>query len=173
MKKQSVLSLILILILMFFVAACGGSNAPVAEPTAVPEEVVAEEPTAEESAVEEPATPVPSGGGEEPVEEVPALDENGVPTDVPLMDGLYDLRVEANNTRIIYKIDGTIEDVVTYYQAELPTLGWGQTLGADSAVGAMGMIGRQNEKLDKLSMNLIFNPNGNFVIVTIDVIRAR
>lgn len=173
MKKQSFLSLILILILMLFMAACGGGNAPVAEPTSPPAEVVGEEPTAEDSAVEEPATPVPSGSGDEPVENTPALDENGVPTDVPLMDGLYDLRVEANNTRVIYKVEGTIQDVVAYYQAELPTLGWNETLGADSAVGAMGTIGRQNEKLDKLSMNLIFNPNGNFVIVTIDVIRAR
>lgn len=189
MKKPSFLLLIVVTILaMALMTACGGGNPATAESSApttseetVVEEPAAEEPAAEEPAAEEPAaeeTPVGEGtGGEEPVAEEPApegvaLGENGVPVDVPLPEAAYDLRVEANNTRITFKVDGVLQDIVTYFQEQLPTLGWTETLGADSAVGSMGTIGRKNATEDKLSINMSFNPNGNFVTVTMDVIRA-
>jgi len=172
MKKQSVLFLIVITILaMLFIAACGGSspatNQP--QPTAPPtsnSETVNEEPTAEELATTD-------TGGEETGSDGPTLDENGVPSDVPLMPAMYDLHVEVNNTHITYKVDGTIQEVVDFYTAELPAMGWNKILGADSAFGSMGTLSRQNDQTDKLSILLSFNPNGNYVNVNMDVIRAR
>lgn len=184
MKKPSFLLLSVVMILaMVFVTACGGGNAPTEEASAptTSEETVAEEPAAEAPAAEEPTAEAPAveetSAGEEPAAEEPApegvaLGENGVPVDVPLPEAAYDLRVEANNTRITFKVDGALQDVVTYFQEQLPTLGWTETLGADSAVGSMGTIGRKNATEDKLSINMSFNPNGNFVTVTMDVIRA-
>lgn len=189
MKKPSFLLLIVVTILtMIFMTACGGSNSPAEETSAstTSEETVAEQPAAEEPAAEQPAAEEPTSEaapaengttGEQPAAEEPtpegvALNENGVPVDVPMPEGAYDLRVEANNTRITFKVDGALQDVVTYFQEQLPTLGWTETLGADSAVGSMGTIGRKNGTEDKLSINMSFNPNGNFVTVTMDVIRA-
>ncbi|GAB4581945.1 MAG: hypothetical protein Fur0022_46970 [Anaerolineales bacterium] len=178
MKKPSVFLLIILIFTMLLITACGGGDAPAAEPTSPPvvEEPAAEEPVVEEPAAEEPASEETGSGeepaAEEPMTEGPALDENGVPTDVPVPEAAYDLRVEANNTRISFKVDGTIQDVVAFFQEQLPTLGWTEVLGADSAIGSMGTLGRQNEQLDKLSINMSFNPNGNFVNITMDVIRA-
>jgi len=170
MKKQSVLFLIVLTLLaMLLMTACGTPPATSqAEPTAPPSsgsETGTEEPAAEEPATTETVGEETSSGG-------PTLDENGVPTDVPLMAEMYDLRVEAESTRIIYKVVGTVEDVVTFYQTELPLLGWDKVLGADSAIGAMGAMGRQNAQSDKLSVSLSFNPNGNFVTVIIDIHRG-
>jgi hypothetical protein len=178
MKKLSLFILIVVTILtMLLMAACGGSSAPPAEassPSSV-EEPVAEEPVAEEPAAEEPVAEEPAAEepvAEEPVTEDVAIGENGIPMDVPFPETAYDLRVEANNTRITFKVEGTIQDVAAYFQEALPGLGWNKTLGADSAIGAMGTLGRQNDALDKLSINMSFNPNGSFVLVTMDVIRA-
>jgi hypothetical protein len=178
MKKQFILFLIVITVLaMVSMTACGGSSAPPsdqAEPTA-------ETSSGSEATVEEPSGNEGTGGeapigqetsGEAPDSEGPTLDENGVPTDVPIMAAMYDLRVEANNSRITYKVDGTIQEVVDFYTAEFESFGWNKILGADSAFGAMGTLSRQNDQLDKLSILLSFNPNGNYVNVTIDIIRA-
>jgi hypothetical protein len=178
MKKQTLLFLIGVTIFaMLFTTACGSSATAVAEPTTAPavEEPAAEEPAAEEPVAEEPAAEEPVAeepAAEEPASEEIGLDENGVPLDVPVPEAAYELRVEANSTRITYKVDGTIQDVATFFQEAFPALGWNKTLGADSAIGAMGTLGRQNDALDKLSVNMSFNPNGNFVLVTMDVIRA-
>jgi len=177
MKKPSYLLLIgMITIIMLLMAACGGGKPATVAPTSPPavesnEEPAEEQPAEEEPAAEEqPAEEEPAE--EEPMEEGITLDANGVPSDVPYPDTAYDLRVEANHTRISFKIDGSLQDVVAFFQAELPGRGWGTTLGMDSAVGSMGTIGRQNDVLDKLSINMSFNPNGNFVNITVDIIRA-
>lgn len=103
--------------------------------------------------------------------EVP-VDELGVPVDVPIVPGAYEIRSERENTRITYKVEGTIDDVVTFYQMELPTYNWTKMRGQDSAVGAMGSISRENENGDTIAILLSFNPNGNFVSVAIDILRS-
>lgn len=174
MKKQSVLLLIVITIFaMLFLAACGTSSTPTAEPTAPPVEPASEEPTAEEPAANETETTGEPTAEPDPGNEGPTLGENGVPTDIPLIDGFYDLKTEANHARIIYKVLGTNQDVVAFYVTALPEAGWDQMLGADSTIGALGTMGRKNAKTDKLTINLSFNPNGNFVSVVIDIFRAK
>lgn len=173
MKKSFLYLVIVVSISALVIAACGSKATPTAAPTSAPQaEPVQEEPTA--VVVEE--ITGETTGEEAPTEETPAetvaLDENGVPTDVPLPEAAYELRVEANHTRISFRVDGTIQDIVSYFQDALPGLGWNKTLGADSAIGAMGTLSRQNDALDKLSINMSFNPNGNFVSVTMDIIRA-
>jgi hypothetical protein len=174
MKKPSFFLLIVIMIMtILFAAACGGSGETPAPtnppaPTTSSEGADAQEPSGSETGAET----EPDETGEETVADGPALDDRGVPLDVPVSGAAYDLRVEANSTRIVYKVDGTIQEAVDFYVAEFPSYGWDQISGADSAVGAMGTLSRKNEAGDTLSILLSFNPNGNFVIVTIDIIRA-
>ena len=193
MKRPTFFHLIVIITLtILFTAACGGNRATQAPenppaPTTSNEGAGGQEPADSETGSEETApeeTGNTESGGEETGSEStngeesstgdgPTIDERGVPSDVPVLDAAYELRSEANNSRVIYKIDGTIQEVVDYYIAELPAFGWNKVLGADSAFGAMGTLSRQNDPGDNLSILLSFNPNGNFVVVTIDIIRAR
>lgn len=182
MKKPFLYLVTVVVFGALVIAACGSKATPAPAPTDVPAassvqaEAPTEAPAAQETGDETTGDTGSETGGEPTAEAAPAdavqLDENGVPSDVPVPDAAYDLRVEANHTRISFKVDGTIQDVVAFFQENVPALGWNKTLGADSAIGAMGTLGRQNDALDKLSINMSFNPNGNFVSVTVDVIRA-
>ena len=183
MKRSTFFLLIVITVLtILFTAACGGNRATQAPenqpaPTTSNEGASGQEPANSETGSEETAPEetgsTESGGEETATGDGPTIDERGVPSDVPILDAGYEIRAEANNSRVIYKVDGSIQEVVDYYIAELPAFGWNKVLGADSAFGAMGTLSRQNDLSDNLSILLTFNPNGNFVTVTIDIIRAR
>ncbi len=94
-----------------------------------------------------------------------------VPEDVPIMDGYYNLDVIRSGTQVNFQIDGTIEEVMGWYQTELEARGWSPTRAPDSALGSIGAMTRANEKGDTLSINMSFNQNGGFAIVQIAISR--
>jgi hypothetical protein len=107
------------------------------------------------------------------VSEGPRTDGEGeeVPPDVPVMPGAYALDVFSSGTQINFKVDGSVEDVMAYYSAELEALGWMPTRAPDSAIGVIGAMSRENEAGDKVSLTLSYNGNGDFVTVLIAVSR--
>jgi len=134
-------------------------------------------PTADEGAGEgvETTAPVqetqPAGVGEETGNEAP-LATPGVPEDIPIMEGAYKLQVARAGAYVIYQVDGSIEDVVTFYQQELPNFGWHEVRSPDTAMGAMATILRENDAKDRLNISMQKNELGGFVAVTISVQRV-
>jgi hypothetical protein len=160
--KYSIITIVMILVLIG-ITACTPSRISVdeynqgssVEPTAAPEasaEVVPE-------SVEQQATA--------PV--VEASSENS--DDVPIMDDAY--QVQKGKSSIIYQVDGSVEDVVAYYQAELPNYGWELSGPPDNAVGAIATMLRENANGDLLAINMQYNSVGDFVRITITLSRAK
>jgi hypothetical protein len=174
-KRFLFLSVLLLMTLLL--SACSGGNKteqtqsgsggqePVSE-EATPEEAVADEAAAEEA-------PVEAGAGEPTVEAETGSEglTGGVPEDVPIMEGNYELQVTPDGGNLSYKIDAEHEDVVAFYQAELEKLGWEMTRSPDNVVGAMATMGRTNENGDRVTLNLQYNPVGKFTVVRIVVLR--
>lgn len=157
---------ILLAFVLLIAAACTPTRVPVEEATLPAEaegEVTAEvEPTQpEETPQEEPA-----------LTEVPTT-ESGVPADVPIMEGAYNLQVARGGTTIFYQIDAKVEEVVAFYQAELPNYGWDMAKNPDTAVGSMALMLRENEAGDRINLNMQYNPLGEFVRLTITISRAQ
>lgn len=155
MKKHTLTALILLLALLL--GACGLKATPTPKPTPVV-----------------PAGGESSGGesGGETAEAAPTTNGLQVPEDVPIMPGAYKLQVLRHGTQIVYQVDGSIDDVLSFYQTELEKLGWQMAGPPDSAVGSIATMLRQNEAGDKLSINMQHNPLGNFVSINIAVVRA-
>ena len=127
-----------------------------------------------------PAVETPSGGGvttpetgTTPGAETTAVptQASGVPDDVPVMPDAYDLQ-SSNGLHVIYKIDAQINDVVTFYQQELPNYSWENVTNPDSAVGSMAQMTRMNAAGDRISFSIQYNPVGEFCIVEIYLTRA-
>jgi len=160
--KFSILSIIMILVIIG-ITACTPSRISVeeynqesgGEPTTAPEtsgEVVPE-------SVEQQATaPVVEAGGENS-------------DDVPIIEDAY--QVQKGKSSIIYQVDGSVEDVVGFYQAELPNYGWELSGPPDNAVGAIATMLRENADGDLLAINMQYNSVGDFVRVTITLSRAK
>lgn len=96
-----------------------------------------------------------------------------IPEDVPVMDAAYNLQVIRAASQVNYQVDGDIDAVMAFYEESLPQKGWTKVLGADSAVGAIGSMARENEAGDKLSINMSYNQNGNFVLLQIAISRTN
>ena len=96
-----------------------------------------------------------------------------VPADIPLPQGIYELQVMREGAQIEFRVDGTLEDVTAFFQAELPQYGWEETRTPDAVVGSMGSIVRVNENGDTLSINLQFNQFGNYCSVQINISREE
>ncbi len=90
----------------------------------------------------------------------------GVPSDVPVMQGSYDMEVP-NSLNVTYKVNSSIKDVVAFYQTALPENGWDQVNNPDSVVGAMAQISRSKTNGDRITFSLQYNPVGEFTIVQI------
>src|SRR3990170_7021718 len=138
------------------------------------------------------ASPVPAtdGGAGEGVETIAPVQETqpaevgegtgieaplatpGVPEDIPVMDGAYKLQVARAGAYVIYQVEGAIEDVVTFYQQELPNFGWQEVRSPDTSMGAMATILRENDAKDRLNISMQKNELGGFVSVTISVQRV-
>jgi len=99
--------------------------------------------------------------------------EDTFPEDLPLPDGAYKVDVSAGGTQVSYQHDGTIEQMVTFLQEELPAFGWDIQGSPDSAVGAIATMLRKNEAGDTLSVNMQYNANGDFVTLTMAILRAK
>ncbi len=162
-KRFSILALLVLLTLVL--AACGSGAAPTSAPASSGNagggEVAA--PTAAESG---------SGGGEESPTEPPAPPPaNEAPADVPLIDGAYDVDIQRGGTQITYKVDADVQTVVDFYHEVLPPLGWEIKGPPDSVVGNIASMLRKNAADEQLSVNMQYNPNAQFTVVTIALSR--
>lgn len=127
-----------------------------------------------ESTVEVQATPTPvveTEPGEEAQPVVPV--KSTYPEDVPIMEGAYQLQAARKGTNVLYQIDATVDEVVTYYQNELPNFGWEMAGPPDNAVGAIATMLRENEAGDRLAINMQANELGGFVRLTITISRVN
>jgi hypothetical protein len=96
---------------------------------------------------------------------------NGPPEDVPIMPDAYELQV-ANELNLTYKVNTPLEDVVKFYQDELPKSGWDQINNPDSVVGSMAQMARSNVNGDRINFSLQYNPIGEFSVIQIYITRA-
>ena len=147
MKRKIVGILAVILVLMLAITGCFGGSDSSGDPDAVPTTV-----------------------GEAPVADAAG---EAVPEDVPIKPGAYNLDVIRSGTQVNYTIDGDIEDVMGWYQAELESYGWLPTRAPDSALGSIGTMSRSNEAGDSLSINMSYNQNGGFVLMQIALSRKN
>ncbi len=144
--KRTLFGIAIIIIISILLAACG--KAPATTPA------------------QNPVNTQPTSGGTAPTQVVATKAPPSVPSDVPVMDGSYDLQVP-NDLNITYKVKAQIKDVVAFYQTALPENGWDQTNNPDSVVGAMAQISRSKTNGDRITFSLQFNPVGEFTIVQI------
>ncbi len=100
----------------------------------------------------------------------PPLSEE-IPDDLPIIDGAYNVDVTSKGSNVQFQVDGDVETVLAFYQENLPNHGWEETRSPDSAIGAMGAMSRENEAGDSLTINMQYNPTGDFVVVQIALVR--
>lgn len=154
------LFVVLNLMLLTLLSACAPAAPATPKPTDAPL-VAADNPTA-----------VPeSNGATAPEKTGPVLGDNGVPTDMPLPQDYYDLKVARNGTQITYKINAEVQTAVDFYHNQLEPLGWEIKGPLDSVVGNIATMLRQNEAGDRASINMQYNPNGSFTVITISINR--
>lgn len=91
--------------------------------------------------------------------------------DIPLPEGYYDTNMSSDGGQIVYKVGGTSEDVVKYYQDILPEFGWDMAGPADTVIGNTALMLRENADADRLSINMQYNPNAGFTVVTLVITR--
>jgi hypothetical protein len=98
-------------------------------------------------------------------------EEDNVPEDVPIMPGYRKLSLTSDASNISYEVDGTIDEVVTFYQEELANLGWEMSRSPDKTYSAFGTLSREKESGDRITISLQFNPIGEFVVVRLVILR--
>jgi hypothetical protein len=87
------------------------------------------------------------------------------------MEGYTNLQVTSGGNNIKYQVDGEIDDVVSYYQEQLPNYGWESVGNPDTQAGKIASMLRKNEAEDRISINMQHNELGGFVVVTITIAR--
>ena len=155
--------LIALSLLVSTISACSPSRVLVEDYDQVPAGAATTEPETPEESVPESV----EDQGPAPVEE----DEGNNLDDVPIMNEAY--QVQKGSKTIIYQVDGNIEEVVTYYQDELPNYEWEMARPPDTAVGAIATMLRENAAGDRLAINMQANELGGFVRVNITISRAN
>jgi hypothetical protein len=174
MKRNHLLYLsVLVVSLLIMLSACSPSRVSVEEfnqaqgvsPTAVPEEVQETEDMVEDE---------PDTEGSEVVEEAPVVADvtGNVPEDIPVIDGAYRLVAGTSGKNVVYQVDTSIEEVVTFYQEELPNFAWEMAGPPDNQVATIATMLRENEAGDRLAINMQRNELGGFVRVTLTISRA-
>lgn len=153
----------LLLIVLMFVAACS----PKAKPVPTAGQGAGEAGAASEQVLETQPAGVSGDTGNAAAQKTPQ-----VPEDVPVMDGAYKLQVARAGAYVIFQVDGSIDDVVTFYEAELPNYGWHKVSSPDTITGSTASILRENEAGDKLNLYMQRNDLGDFVSITIAVQRT-
>jgi hypothetical protein len=172
MKRINVLFLaVLSISLLLIFSACSPSRVSVEEfnqeqgvsPTSAPEEV---------QETEEMGTESDTSSGE--VVETPIVADvtGNVPEDVPVLDDAYRLVAGSSGKNVVYQVDTTIEEVVTFYQNELPNFGWEMAGPPDNQVATIATMLRENADGDRLAINMQRNELGGFVRVTVTISRA-
>jgi hypothetical protein len=169
MKRVNILGFaILITSLLLILSACTPSRVSVEEYNEA-EGIIA--------STEFPATEAPEGetNPDSEVAESPpdAETTGGVPEDIPIMDGAYELQAGRTGKNVVYQIDAPIEDVLAFYIAALPDLGWEMAGPPDNAVGSIGTMLRENAVGDRLAVNMQGNEVGGFVRLNITISREN
>ena len=172
MKRAHFLALAVFLVsCLLILSACAPSRVSVEdynqaqgiEPTEVPPTEISDEEPADQT-----------DPGSEVEEPPPDANTSGqVPEDVPIMDGAYELQANPSGKNVVYTIDSTVEDVVLYYQEVLADYGWDIAGPADTAVGSIGTMLRENTNGDRLAINLQGNEVGGFVRLNITIHRVK
>ena len=158
--------LITISVAIIAVSACGPSRVLVDKYDAISSPVATTEPEPVEEIV-----PETSEQEQEPAPVEPEEESKG--DDVPIMKAAYQLQISRSGDNVNYQVDGTIDDVVTFYQEELPKYAWEMAGPPDNAVGFIATMLRKNVAGDRLAINMQFNELGGFVILSIAISRAN
>lgn len=161
--KHSILPVILFSAIII-ISACTPSRVSVEEYDQVPTSAATSPPETGEEVPPEPVETQESA----PVEE---QDKNTL-DDVPIMEGAYQVQKGSSGRNVLYTVDAEIDDVVGFYQAELPNYGWEMAGPPDNAVSAIATMLRENNAGDRLAVNMQYNSLGGFVRVTITISRA-
>ncbi|NPA92371.1 MAG: hypothetical protein GXO56_01650 [Chloroflexi bacterium] len=130
------------------------------------------------------ACAIPSGGSLLPAGATPSLTPTpsavptptapvvaGVPEDVPLMPGAYDIQVLRANHLVVYRVRAPLGTVLRFYQSALAQEGWQQPAMSDPVVGYVATLLRFKPPGDKLVLNLRYEVKGGYVVVSISVTR--
>lgn len=157
--------LLVVISTLFIISACSPSRVLVEEYDQVTPGAATTEPEAPEESVPEPV----EDQGPAPVEE----DEGNNLDDVPIMDEAYKVQKGRSGKNVVYQVDASIEEVVTYYQEILPNYEWELAGPPDNAVAAIATMLRENAAGDRLAINMQANELGGFVIVNITLSRAN
>lgn len=167
MKRINLLNVaILITIILLFITACSPDRVLVDEFDQVP----AGDSTGDVQETEEPIDEPEAVESKEPP---PVADVTGsVPEDIPVMDGAYQLQAGTSGKNVVYQIDSTIEEVVTFYQEELPNYAWELAGPPDNVVASIATMLRENVAGDRLAINMQANNLGGFVRLTLTISRA-
>jgi hypothetical protein len=147
------------------ISACSPDRVLVEDYDQVPAGAATTEPEAPEESVPEPV----EDQGPAPVEE----DEGNNLDDVPIMDEAYQVQKGRSGKNVVYQVDASIEEVVTYYQEVLPNYEWELAGPPDNAVASIATMLRENADGDRLAINLQANELGGFVRVNITISRAN
>jgi hypothetical protein len=114
----------------------------------------------EEVTAEDPEQDTTTGGGD-------VLD---LADDVPIPQGAYDANLSSTGNQIVYKVGGLASQVVDFYVSRLSESGW-EVAGQDTVVGHTALMTRVKPNGDRLSINMQYNPNADFTVVTLVVTR--
>jgi len=163
--KFSIL-LITISVAIIAVSACSPSRVLVEEYDAVSSPVATSEPEPVDEAD-------PETSEQEPEPEPVETQEESQADDVPIMEAGIQVQKSRSGNNITYQVDGTIDDVMTFYQEELPKYEWEMAGPSDNAVAYIATMLRENAAGDRLAINMQFNELGGFVILSITISRAN
>jgi len=152
-------------LLVITISACSPSRVLVEDYDQVPAGAATTEPEAPEESVPEPV----EDQGPAPVEE----DNGNNLDDVPIMDEAYQVQKGRSGKNVVYQVDASIEEVVTYYQEVLPNYEWELAGPPDNAVASIATMLRENAAGDRLAINMQANELGGFVRVNITISRAN
>lgn len=147
------------------ISACSPSRVLVEDYDQVPAGAATTEPEAPEESVLEPV----EDQGPAPVVE----DDGNNLDDVPIMDEAYQVQKGRSGKNVVYQVDASIEEVVTYYQEVLPNYEWELAGPPDNAVASIATMLRENAVGDRLAINMQANELGGFVRVNITISRAN
>ena len=161
--KLSIL-LLAISLAIFAISACTPSRVSVDEYNQVAATATSSEPEAVEEVAPE------TGEEQEPAPVV--VEEEGKGDDVPIMETGYQVQISRSGNNVNYQVDGTIEEVLTFYQEELPKFGWEMAGPPDNAISNIATMLRENADGDRLAVNMQYNELGGFIILTITVSRT-
>lgn len=153
---KGIFSLVGFVIIFSFLTSCSRGS------TQEPEVITESQPSQNQTGTE--AQDIGTGGAD--------AADNDVAEDIPVMVGGRRLEVARDGSNISYEVDGTIEDVVAFYQEQLPNYGWEMTRSPDNVVGAMATMARTNEAGDRITFSLQYNPMGEFVVIRIVRLKA-